>query len=100
VNDAPQGGRQRQLVGLVLDVGRNLTRLNFPQAEAFNPLGILLAHHFTHLDEVRRNATDGAEGNDAVDDQPRPEVSDAILVASNTTLGRERSGPESADDDE
>ena len=81
-----------------LDVGRTLTRFNLPQAEAFNPLGILLAHHFTQLDETQRNATEGAEGDETGDDQPRPEVADAILSTPTTALGREQLGPESVDD--
>ena len=80
-----------------MDVGRTLTRFNFPQAEVFNPLGVLLAHHLTQLDEAQRNATEATEDNDAGDDQPRPEVADAIL-ATVTALGREPSGPESVND--
>jgi len=77
-----------------------LTRLNFPHAEVFHPLVILLAQRFTQADEAQSTATDEAEGDDAVDDGPRPEVAGAILVASNTTLGREPSGQDSADDGE
>lgn len=41
---------------------------------------------------------EAAENNDAaVDDQPRPEVADAILAAPTTTTGREPPGPDSAD---
>ena len=85
-----------------MDVGRTLTRFNFPQAEVFNPLGVLLARHLTQLDEAQRNgnATEGTEEGDTGDDQPRLEVSDAILAASTTTLPGEPSGPQSADDGE
>ena len=83
-----------------MDVGRTLTRFNFPQAEVFNPLGVLLAHHLTQLDEAQRNAAEAAEDNDASDNQPRPEVADAILATSVAGPAREPSGPESADDGE
>jgi len=83
-----------------LDVGRTLTRFNFPQTEVFNPLGILLARHLTQIDEAQRNATDGAEDNDAVGGEPRQEVADAILAISTTTFAREPPGPEPADDGE
>ena len=68
-----------------------MTRFNFPQAEAFNPLGILLAHHLTQFDETQRNAAGGTEDNGADGDQPRPEVADAILTISAAP------GPQSAD---
>jgi hypothetical protein len=71
-----------------------LTRFNFPPGEVFNPLGILLARHLTQFDEAQRNATEGTEEN-AGDDQPRPEVADAVLSATATTLA-----PQSADDGE
>ena len=82
-----------------MDVGRTLTRFNFPQAEVFNPLGVLLARHLTQLDEARRDATEGTEEDDADDDQ-QPEVADAILAISTATLAREPSGPQSTDDGE
>lgn len=65
-----------------IDVGRTLTRFNFPQAEAFNPLGILLARHLTQLDEAQRTAAEEAEDHEFVDDRLRPEVADAILAAA------------------
>jgi len=77
-----------------LDVGRTLTRFNFPQAEAFNPLGILLAHHLSQFDEAQRNAAEGTEDNDAGNDQPRPEVADAILAAPVVALARGQETPE------
>ena len=42
---------------------------------------------------------EGSEG-DAGDDQPRPEVADAILTTSTPTPAREPSGPQSADSGE
>jgi len=99
-NDAPQGEQQRRLVDLALDVGRTLTRFNFPQTEVFNPLGILLARHLTQIDEAQRNATDRTEDNDAVGGEPRQEVADAILAISTSTIAREPPGPEPADDGE
>ena len=68
-----------------LDIGKTLTRFNFPQDEAYNPLGILLARHLTQLDEAQRNATEGTEEENAGDDHPRPEVADAVLAISATT---------------
>jgi hypothetical protein len=82
-----------------LDVGRTLTRFNFPQADVFNPLGILLAHHLTQLDEAQRNAA-GGEDNDPRDDPPRPEVADAIFTTSNIALTRDPPGSESGHDGE
>lgn len=82
-----------------LDVGRTLTRFNFPQAEVFNPLGILLAHHLAQLDEAQRTATDGAEGNNP-GDQPLLGVAEAILAPSTTGVGRETLQPESTGDGE
>jgi len=49
---------------------------------------------------MKRNVTKGAEEDDVGDDQPRPEVADAILATSTTTLARGSSGPRSADDGE
>jgi len=116
-NDAPQAEQQRRLVNLVsvtfsrllpigtsdvrdpfqaIDVGRTLTRFNFPQAEAFGPLGMLLARHQTQLDEARRNDGEGAEDNDAGNDQPRPEVADAILAAPVIAPAR---GPETPEEE-
>ena len=83
-----------------LDVGRTLNRLNFPQSEAFNPLGILLAHHLSQLEEAQRDTTEGTEDNSTGGDQPRPEVADGILAASNEAIPREGLQPESADDNE
>jgi len=83
-----------------LDVGRTLTRFNLNQAEVFNPLGILLAHHLTQLDEAQRDATDGTEDNGGGDDQPRPEVADAVLTTPTMSIAREPSEPEPADDGE
>lgn len=80
-----------------LDVGRTLTRLNFPQPEVYNPLGILLAHHLTQLTEAEHDAAEREEDNGAGEDQPRTEVADAILATSNSTVAREA---ESADDGE
>lgn len=77
-----------------------MTRFNFPQAEVINPLGILLAHHLTQLDEAQRNATEGTEDNNGGDDQPRPEVADVVLAVPTTVIAREPSGPESANDGE
>ena len=82
-----------------MDVGRTLTRFNFPQADVFNPLGVLLARHLTQLDEAQRNATEGEE-SDPHDDQPRTEVVNAILATSATALARDPSGPESGSDGE
>ena len=75
-----------------------MTRFNFPQAEVFNPLGILLAQHLTQLDEAQRIAAEGREDNNAGEDQPRPEVADAILAASATTIARDESQPEATGD--
>ena len=75
-----------------MDVGRTLTRFNFPQDEVFNPLGILLARHLTQLDEAQRNATEGTEEENAGDAQPRPEVADAVLATSTTTPPGESPG--------
>jgi hypothetical protein len=83
-----------------LDVGRTLTRLNFPQPEVYNPLGILLAHHLTQLGEEQRDAAGGTDDNSTGDDQPQPEVADAILATSNSTVGRETRQAESSDDGE
>jgi hypothetical protein len=80
-----------------LDVGRTLTRFNFPQADVFNPLGVLLARHLTQLDEARRNAA-GREDNGLHDDQPQTEVADTILATSTTALTRGMSRPESESD--
>ena len=77
-----------------------MTRFNFPQAEVSNPLEVLLARHLSQFDEAQRNATEGTEEDDAGDDQPQPEVTDAILATSATTLAREPSGPQFADDGE
>ena len=82
-----------------MDVGRTLTRFNFPQADVFNPLGVLLARHLTQLDEAQRNAAEG-EDNDPHDDQRRTEVVDAILATSATALARDPPGPESGSDGE
>lgn len=44
---------------------------------------------------------EGAENDgDAVDDQPRPEVANAVLAASTTAVAREPSGPDFADNGE
>jgi len=95
-NDAQQTEQQRRLVDLALDVGRTLTRFNFPQAEVFNPLGILLAHHLAQLDEAQRTAAEGAENNNNPgDDQQRLGVADAILPPPATGTARET---EPADD--
>jgi hypothetical protein len=75
-----------------LDVGRTLTRFNFPQADVFNPLGVLLARHLTQLDEAQRNATEREDSNPH-DDQPRTEVVDAILATSATALARDPPRP-------
>lgn len=91
-DDAPQTEQQRRLVDLALDVGRTLTRFNFAQSEIFNPLGIFLAHHLTRLDEAQRDAAEGTAG-DVIDDQPRPEVADAILAAPDTTAAMDTPGP-------
>ena len=75
-----------------------MTRFNnFPQAEAFNPLGILLAHHLSQLDEVQRTGGEGTENNNLGDDQLRLGVADAILAVG---IARETLQPESADDGE
>ena len=81
----------------MLDVGRTLTRFNFPQADVFNPLGVLLARHVTQLNEAQRNAAEG-EDNDPHDDQRRTEVIDAILATPTTALARDPPGPESGSD--
>ena len=62
----------------------------------------MLAHHLTQLDEAQRNATEGSEDDNAGDDQPRPEVADAILAASVAALatGPEAPGQEPPDDNE
>jgi hypothetical protein len=80
-----------------LDVGRSLTRFNFPQTEVFNPLGILLAHHLSQLDEAQRTAAEGTENIDPGDNQPRVGVAEAILAAR---IARETLQLESADDGE
>ena len=119
-NDAPLAEQQRRLVDLVsftfsppcclselrdlcqaLDVGRTLTRFNF-QAEGFDPLEMemLLAHHLTQLDQAQRDVAREAENYDGGDDQPRPEVADAILATSGAALTREQSVPESTDGSE
>lgn len=77
-----------------LDVGRTLVRFNLPQAEAFNPLGILLAHHISQFDEAQRNAAEGIEDNDAGIDQLLPEVADAIFAAPDAALARGLETPE------
>ena len=77
-----------------------MTRFNFPQAEVFNPLGILLAHHLAQLDEAQRTVVEGAENNNPGDDQPLPGVADALLAPSATGIARETLQPESADDRE
>jgi len=79
-----------------IGVGRTLTWFNFPQAETFGPLGILLAHHQVQLDEARRNDGEGTEDNDAGNVQPRPEVADAILAAPVTARVR---GPETPEEE-
>ncbi|KAF9777287.1 hypothetical protein BJ322DRAFT_730510 [Thelephora terrestris] len=99
-NDPPHPEQRRRLANLALDVGRTLTRLNFPQPEVYNPLGILLAHHLTQLGEEQRDAAGGTDDNSTGDDQPRPEVADAILATSNSTVGRETRQAESSDDGE
>ena len=81
-----------------LDVGRTLTRFNFPQAEVFNPLGILLAHHLAQLDGTQRTATEGAENNNPGDDQPRAGVADTILAPLAAGTARGTLQPEPADD--
>lgn len=78
-----------------LDVGRTLTRFNFPQAEVFNPLGILLAHHLAQLDEAQRTAAEGTE-NDSLDDGQF----DPFLTPPNMMIARELLRPESANDEQ
>ena len=49
----------------------------------------MLAHHLTQLGDAQRNAAEGTEDNDAGNDQPRPEVADAILARGSETQGQE-----------
>ena len=81
-------------------MGKTLTRFNFPQDEAYNPLGILLARHLTQPDEAQRNATEGTQEENTGDDQPRPEVADAILATSATTPAGELPGLQPTADSE
>ena len=80
-----------------LDVGRTLTRFNFPQAEAFNPLGVLLAHHLAQHDESEPTTAEGTENNNPGADEPRPGVIDAILAPPVTLIAGEALQPEPAD---
>jgi len=60
----------------------------------------LLARHLSQFDELQHDAVEGREEGDVGDDQPLPEVVDAILATSTTTLASEPSGLQSADDGE
>lgn len=96
-NDTSQSDQQRRLVGLALDVGRTLTRLNIPQGETLDTYGVLLAHYVMQNDELQYDVDEGTENNDAGGNQLRQEIAVAILAASTAADTREASQPEPAD---